>query len=208
MLRSVVLMALALLATPAPAAIVVKGLMRDMAVVEIDGTRRVLRVGQTSPEGVKLIAAESDQAILERDGKRAVYRLGESVAIRAVPRTKAVTRIVPRKGMYYVEGAIEGKPVGFIVDTGASLVAFSARHARELGIDYQRGTVEQASTANGLVTAYRIRLKRVRAGRIELRNVEALVMPGNSPPIPLLGMSFLNRVHLERRGQVMLLEEQ
>ena len=207
MSRGGLLVACLLLAQSAAADIVVKGLMRDLAVVEIDGIRRVLRVGQTSPEGVKLIAAESDQAILEQNGKRAIYRLGESVAIRAVPRTKAVTRIVPRKGMYYVEGAIEGKPIGFIVDTGATLVSFSERHARELGIDYQQGEQTQAGTANGPVTAYHIRLRRVRAGRIELRNVEALVLPGNSPSIPLLGMSFLNRVHLERRGQVMLLEE-
>ena len=207
MFRGRLLVACLLLAPSVIADIVVRGLMRDMAVVEIDGTRRVLRVGQTSPEGVKLIAAESDQAILERAGKRAVYRLGESVAIRAVPRAKAVTRIVPRKGMYYVEGAIEGKPVGFIVDTGATLVAFSERHAQELGIDYRQGEQTQASTANGPVAAYRVRLKRVRAGRIELRNVEALVLPGDSPFIPLLGMSFLNRVELERRGQVMLLEE-
>ena len=207
MIRGGLLFLCLLLAPPAIAAIVVKGLMRDMAVVEIDGTRRVLRVGQISPEGVKLIAAESDQAILERNGKRAVYRLGESVAIRAVPRSKVVTRIVPRKGMYYVEGAIEGKPVGFIVDTGASWVSFSERQAQSLGIDYRQGEVVQASTANGIVPAHHIRLKRVRAGRIEVRNVEAVVMPGNSPPIPLLGMSFLNRVHLERKGQLMVLEE-
>ncbi len=198
---------LLLLAPAAHAAIVVKGLMPGMAVVEIDGSRRVLRTGQTTPEGVKLIEATSEYAILERDGERATYRLGETTAVTVVPRQKAVTRIVPRKGMYYVEGAIDGKPVGFIVDTGATRVAISERHAQELGIDYRRGTPDRVSTANGIVPVHRIRLDRVRAGRIELRNVEAVVLPGNALTIPLLGMSFLNRVHMERKGQVMVLEE-
>ncbi len=206
-MRPLVLAVCLLLPTAGPAAIVVKALMPGMVVVEVDGERRVLRAGQTSPEGVTLIEADSERAVIERDGQRAVYRLGETTAVTVVPRRKAVTRIAPRKGMYYVEGAIDGKPVTFIVDTGASWVSLSARQASQLGIDYRAGEPARVATANGVVAIHRIRLDRVRAGGIELRNVEAAVLPGDAPPVALLGMSFLGRVHLQREGQVLLLEQ-
>ena len=42
----------------------VTGLFRDQAVVEIDANQRILKVGETSPEGVTLISANSQQAVL------------------------------------------------------------------------------------------------------------------------------------------------
>ncbi len=52
-------MLVASVATAAPAVRVV-GLFKDSAVVIIDGKQRTLRVGQTSPEGVKLVSADSE----------------------------------------------------------------------------------------------------------------------------------------------------
>ena len=46
----------------------VVGLFKDRAVVMIDGRQRILRIGDTSPEGVRLIAADSESAVLEVDG--------------------------------------------------------------------------------------------------------------------------------------------
>ena len=200
------LLAVALLPTAAAADIVVRALMPEMAVVEVEGQRRVLRVGQTSPEGVTLIEADSERAVLERDGRRAIYRLGETTAVTVVPRAKAVTRIRPRRGMYYVDGAIDGKPLAFIVDTGATWVSLNASQARELGLDPARGIPAKVATANGTVIVRRLRLERVRAGGIELRNVEAVIMPGDAPPVALLGMSFLRRVHMVREGPILRLE--
>lgn len=206
-MRGVLLVICLLLPAAAVAGIVVRALMPQMAVVEVEGERRVLRAGQTSPEGVTLIAADSEQAVIERDGQRAVYRLGETTAVTVTPRKKARIRILPRRGMYYVDGAIDGMPVAFIVDTGATLVSLNARKARELGLDPAGGVPGRVSTANGEVIVRRVRLARVRVGRIELRNVDAVILPGDSPPVALLGMSFLSRVHMVREGRVLLLEQ-
>ncbi|MDH5710949.1 MAG: TIGR02281 family clan AA aspartic protease, partial [Gammaproteobacteria bacterium] len=61
--------------------IVVQGLFAGKAVVQIDGQRRVLAPGQTSPEGVKLVSADTKQAILEVDGKQRSYTLGSAVSL-------------------------------------------------------------------------------------------------------------------------------
>ncbi len=52
------------------------GLFKDKAIINVDGKRRVLASGQTSPEGVTLIAADSRKAVLEIDGRQATYALG------------------------------------------------------------------------------------------------------------------------------------
>ncbi|NIR58755.1 MAG: TIGR02281 family clan AA aspartic protease, partial [Gammaproteobacteria bacterium] len=53
--------------------------------------------------------------------------------------------------MYTVLGSINGYPVDFIVDTGATLVSMSGREARRLGIDYRViGKPSQSSTASGI----------------------------------------------------------
>jgi aspartyl protease family protein len=59
-------------------------------------------------------------------------------------------------------------------------------------------------TANGAVAVYRVSLDRVRLGEIELNAVEALVIE-QGLDIALLGMSFLNRVEMQRDGQIMTL---
>ena len=56
--------------------IVVQGLFSKKAVLMIDGTRHILSVGKTSPEGVKLISANKEGAILEFDGQQKEYKLG------------------------------------------------------------------------------------------------------------------------------------
>src|SRR5690554_553389 len=48
--------------------VVIVGLFTDQAFIEIDGRQQLLRVGDTSPEGVTLIAASSRGATLEIDG--------------------------------------------------------------------------------------------------------------------------------------------
>lgn len=115
---------------------------------------------------------------------------------------------MPVNGMYSTTGFINGHPVNFLVDTGATWIAMNANQARSLGINFRyigkRGAV---STANGVATVYRVNLDKVRVGEIELNNVAAGVLEGNSPSQVLLGNSFLNRVEMQRQGQVMLLKQ-
>ena len=62
-----------------------------------------------------------------------------------------------------------------------------------------------SSTANGLVSVYRVTLNTLKIGTITLNNVEASVIEGGSPPVVLLGMSALNRLDMKRDNSIMTL---
>lgn len=200
-------MLMAMMAAGALAAtkVSVVGLFKDTAIVVIDGKRRLLRSGETSPEGVTLISADSTEAVLEIDGVQKRYGLGGQIG-GTYARPDAVTvRIWPTPNrMYAVVGSINGYPVDFIVDTGATLVSLSAREARRLGIDYRVvGTPGESSTASGIDRIYIVNLNKVKVGDIELRNVRGAVHDGDFPPSTLLGMSFLSRLSMRQDGQVL-----
>jgi aspartyl protease family protein len=193
-----------------PPSVHVVGLFKDRALVVIDGKRHLLRVGQRSPEGVELMSADSDQA---------QFRVGEAILTRALDgRVGAPGKAAQAEpevqifrdtsGMYSTVGSINGLPVRFLVDTGATNIALNAAQARRLGIDYRvEGEPTWVSTASAVEQAYSVRLDQVRVGAIELRNVQAVVIDGPQPEEVLLGMSFLNRVHLRNEGAVMTLQK-
>jgi aspartyl protease family protein len=195
--------------TAAVSKITVVGLFKDTAIVVIDGTRRLLRSGDTSPEGVTLVSATSSEAVLEIDGERKRYGLGGQIGGSYARSEQPKVRIWPTPNhMYLVTGSINGFPVDFIVDTGATLVSLSGREARRLGIDYRVvGTPGHSSTASGIEKIYLVKLDKVRVGDIELRNVQGAVHDGDFPPATLLGMSFLGRLTMRQEGQVLELEK-
>ena len=189
--------------------ITVLGLFKDKAIVTIDGKQRILTAGQTSPEGVKLIAANSEQATIEIEGTVAVYKLGTHIGTHYTPpaASKTVQVWPDTAGMYAIVGSINGFPVNFLIDTGATLIAMNRNEARRLGIDYRvNGLQGRSSTASGMVTTYYVYLKRVKVGEIELRDVEAAVVDGDFPTDVLLGNSFLNRLDMRREGRMLELK--
>ena len=186
--------------------IVVLGLFKDKAIITIDGKQRVVRAGQTTPEGVTLVSANSEQAVMEVDGDTATYGLGSHIgSYYPKPAEGPKVQIWPDStGMYHSVGSINGYPVSFLVDTGATLIAMNRNEARRLGIDYLvEGTAGFASTASGIVNTYQVMLGKVRLGEIELRNVEATVIDGDFPTEVLLGNSFLNRLEMTREGTML-----
>jgi aspartyl protease family protein len=198
-------------ATPVHAVDVnVVGLFSDKALVEIDGSRaRVLHAGQTTQEGVKLISAGSDGAVFEIDGKRRTLQMGQSVSANYTSgRKPTVTLVADSKGHFVTGGSINGASTQFLVDTGATTVSMSAAEARRLGIRYLSGQAISASTAAGVVAAYRVTLNSVRVGDITLNQVDGMVLEGPGMPVTLLGMSFLSRVEMKREGSTMTLIKQ
>lgn len=188
--------------------ILVLGLFKDMAILRIDDQQRKLKVGETSPEGVKLISADSEQAVLEINNKRDTYKLGSHVSASYSKKTHPEAKIWPTNGMYMATGSINGHPMRFLIDTGATWVSMNANHARRLGIDFRVvGKESWVSTANGTTRIYVVTLNKVKLDDIELHNVTGAVHEGGSPPVVLLGMSFLNRVDMQRKGQMMLLKK-
>jgi aspartyl protease family protein len=173
--------------------------------VEIDGKRHLMRSGETSPEGVTLVSADSDGAVFRHRGRTLRRSLdGRAWAPGSAPAAASGEEVRvyrDNNGMFMTAGSINGLPVGFLVDTGASSVAMNAGEARRLGIDFRvDGDSTYVSTASGVARAYSLRLDRVKVGTIELRNVEALVIDGASPTEVLLGMSFLQRLELLNQG--------
>ena len=200
---------LSLAGAQAATKVTVVGLFKNTAIVVIDGTRRLLRSGDTSPEGVKLISATSSEAVLEIDGEQKHYGLGGQIGGSYARPEQAKVRIWPTPDrMYVVLGSINGFPVKFIVDTGATLVSLSGREAKRLGIDYRVvGTPGRSSTASGVEKIYVVNLDKVKVGDIEIRNVRGAVHDGDFPPATLLGMSFLSRLTMRQDGLVLELEK-
>lgn len=185
----------------------VLGLFPGKAVVTIDGGKpRTLSNGQTSPEGVKLISANSESAEFEIDGKRQVLSLGQGITANfAATENAGVTLFADSNGHFVSEGSINGAPVKFLIDTGATMVSLNSNEAKRIGLNYLKGERSLVSTANGLAPVYKVRLDTVKIGDISLSNVDALVHEGENLPIVLMGMSFLNRVEMKRAGSQMTL---
>ena len=109
---------------------------------------------------------------------------GRTVALRA-----------DQAGHYQVDAAVNGRTVEAIVDTGATTVALNAETARRVGVYVSRGDFRlPISTANGVIMAAPVTLSNVRVGGILVRNVRAVVLPGDVLSVNLLGMSFLSRL--------------
>jgi aspartyl protease family protein len=188
----------------------VLGLFKDRAIVSIDGTQRVLRPGQQSPEGVMLVSANANEAVIVVDGEQRTLTLGQHIGASFAPPAagKSVVIAPDAGGMYEVAGSINGFQVNFMVDTGATLISMNRNVAKRLGIDYRlTGRESVSQTAAGLARIFLVRLEEVRVGDIALRDVQGAVHDADDPPMILLGNSFLNRVDLERRGELLELHE-
>lgn len=110
-----------------------------------------------------------------------------------------------RHGHYVTQGHINGVPVIFMLDTGATLVSIPETIANKL--DLERGPEHYASTANGTIKVYSTRLDRVGIGAIELHDIAADINPHMSSDAILLGMSFLKKLELTQRGDILTLRQ-
>ena len=149
----------------------------DQAVVEQNGKRSTLRVGEAP---VHMGASQSNGK-----GNRIVLVAGSG-------------------GHFMTAGQINGKAVQFMVDTGATSIAMGEKDAERAGINFRAGQPVMMSTANGNVRGYRIKLDSVRVGDVEVFGVDAVVTP-QSMPFMLLGNSFLTRFQMLRENDQMTL---
>ena len=85
--------------------------------------------------------------------------------------------------------------MGFMIDTGASVVALNETSAARFGLRPSRGDYNATvTTANGTVKAARTRLAMVEIGGLIVRDVEAMVLPDQALSENLLGLSFLSKL--------------
>lgn len=185
-------------------------LFKDKAIIVIDGARRVLKSGEVSPEGVKLLATDTqeEKADVEIEGRHEVLKLGVVIASFASKGKGSATFYPDRSGHFFADGLINGTSVRFLVDTGATVIAMNSVTANRIGIDYlKNGRPGMASTPAGYVHTYNISLDSVQVGGITLYNVDGSVIEGNDPREALLGMSFLGQLDMKRDSNKMDLIE-
>ncbi len=116
---------------------------------------------------------------------------------------------VPRAedGHYYLTLEINGNPVVFLADTGASNMVLSREDARSLGIDPESlRYLGEASTANGVVRTARVTLPVVELGPFRNEDFDAFVNDGEMEG-SLLGMDYLGQFRLEIAGNRMILRQ-
>lgn len=116
--------------------------------------------------------------------------------------------VLPRgaNGHFFADAMINGVPVGFMVDTGASVIALTGADATAAGLTWSDADVrEVASGASGPVYGVYVRLDHVELGRHQVDNVEAIIVP-EGLGISLLGQSFLRTIEPVRiEGDKMIL---
>ncbi|UTA47519.1 TIGR02281 family clan AA aspartic protease [Simiduia sp. 21SJ11W-1] len=183
-----------------------QGLLKGSAVLAIDGNTRILKEGQTSPEGVTLVEGTSKFARVRYRGQELKITLSRRISGSFAPPKKAEVRLARgRGGHYWAEGAINSRPMQMMVDTGATSVAMSEQHAKALGVRYTEGQRGQVSTASGRATSWQVMLESVGVGGVVVYQVPAVVLEGNFPEMVLLGNSFLQKVDMNQEQGVLVI---
>ena len=155
----------------------VLAIARDEATVEIQGARRVLRLG------------ESPVSVGNRGGSG-----------------KRIVLMADSRGHFVNSGTINGRVMQYMVDTGASTIAIGRSDADRMGLNYKNGQPVRMSTANGVAQGWRMKLDSVRIGDVEVFGVEA-VITSQPMPYVLLGNSFLTEFQMTRVNDQMVLEK-
>lgn len=110
-----------------------------------------------------------------------------------------------RNGHYVASGSINGHPVTFMLDTGATMVSIPGQLADELSLD--KGPMLTVTTANGNIPVYSTVLHEVQLGGFVLNNVRASINPYMKDNDILLGMSFLKQLDFSQEGDTLTLRQ-
>ncbi|HPR06267.1 MAG TPA: TIGR02281 family clan AA aspartic protease [Denitromonas sp.] len=189
--------------------VAVVGLFPGKAVLVVDGGRpATLAVGRSTKSGVKVVSVQGEQVVVEINGARETLRLGQRV-VKSAASTEAptVNLTADARGHFLAAGSINGAPMRFLVDTGASMVALGRADAERARIDYlKHGRPSVSQTANGMVRTWVVKLAEVNLGGVTLHQVDAAVHDSELP-VALLGMSVLNRMEMQRSGDTLTLRK-
>jgi aspartyl protease family protein len=181
--------------------------MGSKAMLMINGSEpQSVAVGQ-SLDGVKVVSVQGDQVVVEIGGRKRPLRVGQhAIGAVAADGSGKVIMTADNQGHFYTTGTVNGVSVRFLVDTGATMISLGASDARRIGLDFNRGQKGMTQTANGQSVVSKIQLDTVRIGDVTLHNVDALIHQ-TEMPMALLGMSFLNRMEMQRDGSTMSLKK-
>ncbi|MDM0088856.1 MULTISPECIES: TIGR02281 family clan AA aspartic protease [unclassified Variovorax] len=189
--------------------VMLTGTIGSRAILVVNGgAPKTVAVGERF-QNVRLVSLQDGQAVVESAGQRLTLRMDTPVSVGASGggggNGSRIVLNADSRGHFMTAGAINGRSVSFMLDTGATAVALSAADATRIGLDFQKGTPVQMNTANGVVQGYRLRLDSVRVGDVEVRDIDAIVSQQPMPYV-LLGNSFIGRFSMRRDAEQMVLE--
>lgn len=145
-------------------------------------------------------------------GVVAGYGLWSDIGPQLLPRQEVISNsgqiVLPRGpgGHYYATLRIDGTPIQFVVDTGATGVVLTKSDAARLGLEPDKlSYIGVADTANGVVRTAHVTLREVSLGGLTVPRMGASVNNGKLD-MSLLGMTFLRRFSkVEIAGNKMIL---
>jgi aspartyl protease family protein len=159
--------------------------------------------------GLGTFMAQMAQKIVPASAAPSVARQAETSAMPADAGLRSLN--IPRdsRGHFLTEGRIDGQRIGFMVDTGASLVALNETSAARFGLRPMPAEYNlTVSTANGTIKAARTHLNVIEVGDLIVHDVDAMVLPDEALSENLLGLSFLSKLHrFEYANGQMVLEQ-
>jgi aspartyl protease family protein len=97
-------------------------------------------------------------------------------------------------GHYFVDGAINGKPLVFVIDTGASIVSLPSAAASDAGITCEKSALME--TANGKTEACTAVIPELKFGHFVIKDAQSMIVPNLSQP--LLGMNILQHFKISQ----------
>jgi aspartyl protease family protein len=178
-------------------------------VLSSEAMRNILIISAAVMIAAGLVARNADQIL-------ALHPSSQVVAVQPVDELQQVSAgqhkmslSSGRDGHFRVDARVDGSQLGFLVDTGASLVILRESDAAQIGIrplpaDY----TATVSTANGQIKAARAKLSRIEIGDITVYDVPALVLPDEALWQNLLGVAFLSKLRRYEFADGRLLLEQ
>lgn len=210
MIRGVLSLVLMLPLLAGATEVAVAGIFGTKAVLVINGGQPVtVAAGQRAVQGVRVVSIRGEQVLVDIDGDRRTLRLGQRVvnAATASGAGETVTLAADSRGHFLTSGTVNGTTVRFLVDTGATMISLGRAEAARARIDYlKQGRPSMTMTANGPVRTWVVKLNTVRIAGVTVHNVDAAIHD-SVLPVALLGMSFLNRMEMQRSGDTLILRK-
>ncbi len=121
-----------------------------------------------------------ERVVLETRGGVIQEQAGDELRVRQSP-----------DGHFWVNAELNGEPVRFLIDSGATTTSISAAVAERVGIRPSSGFPAMVRTANGIVAVQRGRADSLRVGTIERRDVAVHISEAFGD-MNVIGMNFLS----------------
>jgi aspartyl protease family protein len=158
---------------------------------------------------VMLAAGVVAVRLVDQTGRApAVAMTAAPAPVPANSNSRSLTVNADQGGHFAVDARVDGRRLGFMIDTGASQITIRASDAARLGFHpTPRDYSIKISTANGEGRAALVELGMVEVGNIVVRDLRALVVPDTALNVNLLGMTFLSRLRWSHERGKLLLEQ-